>query len=385
MAPTERTNTGTGGKRRSRRTRLQDIATELGVSTATVSRALAGEKGVRADLRARVIRLANATRYAVPANLVANRAILAASGAAMIDYGRHQFSWHVLDGLKARAEELGFEVVTRPITGEGAHGSVLAEVRDDPQVGGLLILTMDDQRMLEEAAAVGKSVVLVNGDDPYMRLSSVAPCNRSAARLATEHLIALGHRAIVFLQRPGRRTIERRREGWRDALEHHGLAHDAHLVVDVDDWLPELAAAALATRIEQAGVFFTAVLAAGDVLAQGAMDGLKRLGLAVPRDVSVMGMDDLPQAAFLDPPLTTMHIPMRDIGAAALDLLRDGMLEATQVARRVELACPIVLRSSTGPARRALAFEDRAAEGADRASGDAPDAAGEAGMAARTR
>jgi DNA-binding LacI/PurR family transcriptional regulator len=357
MPPDDRPPATSKRKGQPRRTRLQDIAAELGVSIATVSRALSGEKGVRADLRERVIRLANAARYSAPTNLPANRVILAASGAAMVDYSRHQFTWHVLDGLRARAEELGFEIVTRPIAGEGAHGGVIEEFRDDPQVGGLMILTMDDEKMLEEAAAVGKSVVLVNGDDPYMRLSSVTPCNRSAARLATEHLIAAGHRSILFLQRPGRRTIERRREGWRDALEHHGLAVDARLVADVDDWLPELAASALAGLIEREGLFFTAVLGAADVLAQGALEGLKRLGLDVPGDVSVMGMDDLPQAAFLDPPLTTMHIPMRDIGAAALDLLRDGMLDPTQAPRRVELACPMVVRSSTAPVRAFVPHE----------------------------
>jgi hypothetical protein len=70
---------------------------------------------------------------------------------------------------------------------------------------------------------------------------------------------------------------------------------------------------------------FTAVLAAGDSLAVGAMMGVQQQGYSVPGDVSIMGMDDLPQAAFLNPPLTTMHISMREIGSVALDLLRDSL------------------------------------------------------------
>jgi DNA-binding LacI/PurR family transcriptional regulator len=76
-----------------------------------------------------------------------------------------------------------------------------------------------------------------------------------------------------------------------------------------------------------------------------------RAGYRVPSDVSVMGMDDLPQAAFHNPPLTTMHIPMREIGAASLDLLLDDLGGMDLPPRRVELACHIVERQSTGPAR----------------------------------
>jgi DNA-binding LacI/PurR family transcriptional regulator len=206
--------------------------------------------------------------------------------------------------------------------------------------------------MLEATRGFGKPVVMINGDDPYMRLSSVTPCNRSAARLATEHLISLGHERILFLMRPGRHTIERRREGWRDAFLHHGLACPDDLLVPVEDWLPELAAQAVSTRLRDRGLDFTAVLTAGDSLAVGAMMGVQQMGYSVPGDVSVMGMDDLPQAAFLNPPLTTMHIPMRELGYVALDLLRDSLASLQMPPRRIELACHLVERASTAPRRR---------------------------------
>ncbi len=175
---------------------------------------------------------------------------------------------------------------------------MLREAREDPQVAGLLFLTVDDEGMLEATRGFDKPIVLLNGDDPFMRLSSVTPCNRSSARLAAEHLIDLGHQRILFLMRPGRRTIERRYEGWQDALQDHGLPLDEDLIVSVDDWLPELAAQAIASRISARGLDFTAVLAAGDSLAVGAMMGVQQKGFSVPGDVSVVGIDDLPQAAF---------------------------------------------------------------------------------------
>jgi len=148
--------------------------------------------------------------------------------------------------------------------------------------------------------------------------------------------------------RPGRRTIMRREEGWRDALAHHGLPHPDDLVMKVTDWLPELARQAVCDRLHRRGLDFTAVLTAGDSLAVGAMTALQQAGYRVPQDVSVMGMDDLPQAAFLDPPLTTVHIPARELGTTAIDLLREIGTGLPALARRIELACHIVERQSVG-------------------------------------
>ena len=341
-----------GGKRGrpSRRVRLEDVAERCGVSVSTASRALAGGKGVRSDLRTKIIETAKSLNYRIPASIAGRKVFLAASSAAMVDYVRNQFTFYVLAGLNERAKALDVELVSRSIASAEEETALLGEAQADPQVAGCLFLTLDDETVLTLTSGFDKPIVLVNGDDPAMRHSSVTPCNRSAARLATQHLLDLGHRRILFLMRRGRRTIERRYEGWQDALKAAGVAEADAQVVEVSDWLPELAAEAVVSRIADNGKDFTAILAAGDSLAVGAMMGLDKAGLKVPDDVSVMGMDDLPQAAFHNPPLTTMHIPMREIGAASLDLLLDDLGGMDLPPRRVEFACHIVERQSTGPA-----------------------------------
>src|SRR5690606_12126204 len=206
------------------------------------------------------------------------KVILAASGAAMIDYVRNQFTLYVLEGIRERAQALGIEILTRPIGDQFEERLVLEEARENRDVTGLLVLTVDDERMLAAARDVGKPVVLVNGDDPLMRFSSVTPCNRSAARIATDHLIALGHRRILFLMRPGRQTIVRRHEGWQDSLAAHGLPHPETLALAVDDWLPQLAEQAISKHIAENGLDFTAVLAAGESLAVGTVAALQQAG-----------------------------------------------------------------------------------------------------------
>lgn len=337
--------------RPSRRIRLEEVAARCGVSVSTASRALSGVGGVREDLRTTIIETAKSMNYAVPASVAGRKVILAASSAAMLDSARSQFTTHVLDGLNERARMLGVELATRPVATPEDEIAILREAERDGSVAGCLFLTLDDDAVLTLTAGFSKPIVLVNGDDPSMRHSSVTPCNRSAAMLAANHLIGLGHRRILFLMRRGRRTIERRYEGWRDALVAAGVAGFEDLVVDVEDWLPELASKAVRERVAARGLDFTAVLTAGDSLAFGAVAGVQGAGYSVPGDVSVVGMDDLPQAAFCNPPLTAMHIPMREIGSAALSLLLDDMAHAVLPPRRVELACRLVVRQSTAAVR----------------------------------
>lgn len=336
--------TGKRGKI-SRRVRLVDLAKRCDVSVSTVSRALADEKGVRPQIRERVLEAAREFNYAMPTSVAGQKVIIAASSAAMIDYVRNQFTLHLLEGVRERAATLGLEIVTRAVSSADEERNLLDDALADDDIAGLLFLTLDDEEMLAPTRDFAKPVVLVNGDDPSMRLSSVAPCNRAAAAMGTEYLRRFGHERILFLMRRGRRTIERRFEGWRDAMPDG--ADIRELAVEVDDWLPELAARAIEQRIDgRGGLDFTAILAAGDSLAVGAAMGLAARGYDVPGAASVMGMDDLPQAAFHNPPLTTIHIPIREIGAASLDLLREQVVGFSAPARRVELACHIVERAS---------------------------------------
>lgn len=343
----------------SRRIRLEDLAQSCGVSVSTVSRALSGAAGVRAEIVEKVQRAAADYAYLMPSSLAGQRIVVLASRAAMIDYARSQFTLNVMQGVEDRARVLRAQVVTRAVGTPGEERQVLDEAAADPATAGLLFLTLDDEEMLAPTRGFPKPIVLLNGDDPLMQLSSVAPSNRAAGALATDHLIRLGHRRILFLMRRGRRTIERRYEGWRDRMQQAG-AFDPALLVEVEDWLPDLAEAAIARRLAHRD--FTAILAAADVLAQGALQALTTAGVAVPDEVSVMGMDGLPQTAFLTPPLTAMQMPMAEIGGAAVELLRDLKSGLPLPPRRIELACRLLLRESTGAAPHQGTSPPRASE-----------------------
>lgn len=347
---TNRSLTGKRGKK-SRRVRLEDVAKICNVSLSTVSRALSGEKGVQSKTRERILEVARKINYLIPKSVDGKKIILAVSTAAMIDHARNQFSLYVLDGLTIRAEELNISIVTYPVTNAEEAAKLVGMVSKSADILGVLSLTVDDESILSALRDLGTPVVLINSVDSQMRLSSVTPSNRFGARVAAEHLLQLGHRRILFLMRPGRDTIAQRLLGWRDALHRFGVMDEGELVVEVEDWLPELAGQAVEARIRERGLDFTAILAAGDSLAIGAMLELRRQDIPVPDAVSVVGMDDLPQVAFMTPPLTTMHIPMREMGAAAINLLQSGVSSNSLPPCRIELACRLVERSSTAPVR----------------------------------
>ncbi len=333
----------------SKRARISDIAQRLGVSTATVSRAISGKGYVREDLGERIRATARELGYAMPESLVDQRVMLVVSHEAMIDFERSQFTMYVLEGLKDRAAERGIAIEHHAFrTEDGLDDlAVLAEADD---LVGMLFLTVDDT-ILKTARALRCPVVLVNSDDPEMRLSSVTPCNRSAAAMAARHLVDLGHERIAFVTKPGRRTIQRRLEGLRDVLDGTG---ETPLVIEAEDWTVQAAQEAV-TRALADGGDFTAIVAAGDILAAGALHALHENGLNVPEDISVIGIDGLPQGAYLSPALTTVTIPMHDIGAFSLDLLcNTAELRGTNRAMplsRIELACRLTPRASTGPCR----------------------------------
>jgi DNA-binding LacI/PurR family transcriptional regulator len=333
------------------RSRLRDIALACDVSISTVSRALTGQKGVRTELRQRIVAAAKTARYPVPSTVQGGRIAVFASTAAMTDYSRTQFTWHVLDGLKAAAAGHEIEVSLVPLPDADENPATLLDALNSPGVTGVLLLTVDDMQVMNLVSDSGKPAVLINGDDPLMRISSVSPCNRSAARMACDHLIGLGHERIGFVMRPGRPTIRRRLEGWRDALFEHGLTCSDDDVVSVEDWTPECAERAIGERLDRGTLDVTALLCAADSLALGALSALSARQIACPRDVSVMGIDDLPISDLLTPRLTTMHIPARELGETAVEMLVEHATQGQRLVRRTELACRLIERDSTAPSK----------------------------------
>ena len=251
-----------------------------------------------------------------------------------------------LRGLVTAARSRGFRVIVEALEpGDGTYADLLRSGRAD----GLAISgpRTDDPEL---RTVVGEHYpIVLQGSLPGLDAPSVDVDNISGARVAVDHLLALGHRRIgCITNAPLAYTAARERlEGYRLALREAGVEADPA-------WVEEAAFDASsghrAMKRLLARVDLEAVFVASDVVAFGAIGALRMAGYRVPRDVSVVGFDDIPLAAFFDPPLTTVRLPAFELGHAVGVALLDRIANAT-VPSQTLLPTTLVGRESTGPPR----------------------------------
>jgi LacI family transcriptional regulator len=170
---------------------------------------------------------------------------------------------------------------------------------------------------------------------------------RETGRLATDHLIGLGHTSIGTVTGRFRRRVTRSRlHGYEDALRGAGLEPSEDLAVE-GDWTPEGGAAATRLLLERSpGI--TAIFVHSDMMAIGVLSALWRAGRRVPADVAVVSCDDIPFAEFLIPPLTTVHLPLAETGRQAVELLLRSIAGEPVPEKTPLLPVELIVRGSCG-------------------------------------
>jgi LacI family transcriptional regulator len=329
------------------RVTITDVARQAGVSVATVSKVINGRDGVASETSSHVLGVVERLGYEtslVARSLRARRTHVV--GILVAEF--EPFSTEILRGAGAALADTDYDVLA--YAGARRSGGVGWERRHVSRLSGTLI----DGAVIVTPTVVdvrpGVPVVAVDPHTGPGALPTVESDNLAGALLATRHLVELGHRRIGFLA--GRSDLEsarRREEGYRLALAAAGIAADPTLVA-ASDFRRESSrgpARRLLARADRP----TAVFAANDLSALGVLDVAAELGLRVPQDLSVVGFDDIPQAARTDPPLTTVRQPIQEMGAAAVALLLDLIEGLTAGADHVRLSTTLVPRASTAPPR----------------------------------
>jgi DNA-binding LacI/PurR family transcriptional regulator len=255
-----------------------------------------------------------------------------------------------LRGLAAAARSEDFRVLVETIDPRGgSYAGLLRAAHCD----GLVISgpRSDDTELIELVR--DDFPIVLQGWLPGLEAPSVDVDNAAGARLAVDHLIALGHRRIgCITNAPLAYTAAAARlDGYRAALEAAGLPFDPTLVAEgaFEPASGHRAVGELLDRGPAGGPLpFTALFVASDVVALGAIGGLRERSIAVPHDVSVVGFDDIALSAYVDPPLTTVHLPAHDLGLAAGRALLDRIARRP-VADRTVLPIELIVRGSTAP------------------------------------
>jgi LacI family transcriptional regulator len=337
------------------RTTIKELARLSGVSVGTVSRALNGYTDVSPETRERIVRLAEELDYtpaAAARTLVMERShvigVFLETGEGHPDV-QHPFFHEVLGGLKDMLGAAGFDLLLfaseQPGDGYGPH-SYLKRARHHGVAGTVLIGvdTRDPEveRLLRsDIACVGVDVELTGRNN-----SSVMSDNVEGAAMAVRHLVEQGHSRIATITGlldtcPGRDRLT----GYREEIQRQGLAYRDDYVA-YGDYYVESGAEGM-NRLLALPEPPTAVFAAADLMAVGAMGVLARAGLRVPDDVALVGFDDILLAGYTQPPLTTLRQDKQGLGAAAGEALV-GRLEGDGDAQAaVTLPVELVVRGST--------------------------------------
>jgi LacI family transcriptional regulator len=342
---------------------LRDVADAAGVHPATASRALNPEMRhlVSDDTVKRVTRAARALGYRP--NTVARSLRTARSssiGLVIPDLTNPLFP-PIARGVEDVLRAVGYNAWIVNTDSDPAREVAAVESMLSRNVEGFVFATaLLEHPLLEQLAATDTPIVLVNRRVATADIPSVTVDDTAGVALAMRHLVELGHREIVHLAGPQElSTGAGRLRAFRQALRDHGLDDSPERAVVCRSW-SEAAGARGAKELLDAGVPFTAVLAGNDLLALGCYDALAEHGLACPRDVSVVGFNDMPFVDKLRPPLTTVRIPHYQLGTEAARLLLERLRQPGRHTPSVLLPPTLVVRESTAPPRgRAAARQPR--------------------------
>jgi LacI family transcriptional regulator len=329
------------------RVTITDIARRAGVSVPTVSRVVNGRSDVSPGTRARVEELLRRHGYRKRATAPGRRADLIDLVFNDLD---SPWAVEIIRGVEEVAHAAGVGTVVSAVRGRsGDARRWMRNLRARTSDGVVLVTSALDPVLHQELRILGVPLVVVDpAGSPAPDVPAVGAANRSGALAATEHLLALGHRRIGLIAGPPRLLCSRdRRDGYRAALEGAGIAVDESLIVP-GDFRHESGFAACGALLGLPEPP-TAVFAAGDQMALGAIEALRRRGLRVPQDLSVVGFDDLPEVRWSAPPLTTVRRPLADMGRAAARTVLRRTRDERPDPPRVELGTDLILRSSTAP------------------------------------
>jgi DNA-binding LacI/PurR family transcriptional regulator len=332
---------------------LRELAERLGVSTATVSRALNDKPGVSAEMRKKVLLLAEELRYRP--NLAARSLATAQTLTVLFIIHRRQFSAvedpfypFIMNGLEEALRVDGYSVVLLTLDDEQlAAGPSALRVFQERRADALVFAGPDiSPKFILAASSSGLTTILVDNTLRELTFASVLPDNEEGSHASTTHLIEThGHTSIALLRGPmGWASSDERAAGYMRAIRSSSLQTHVIEVADTTiDTGEEAANKALEETPETTGI-----VAVNDAMAIGAMRAVRYLGKRVPEDVAVVGFDDISWATYSDPPLTTVKVATVEMGRLAGRLLLEQLNGSLSMISRTRVATQLVVRRSCG-------------------------------------
>lgn len=338
--------------------RMKDIANTLKVSVSTVSRVLNNvDRGrVRAELRNKILKYAEKHRFRFNYTARALKKGVSNSIGIVCPYDMFLFTSYtseILRGIVDVANTRKYELLFLVIPEKENYAERFHDFCASRSVGGLIMQgsLVERERNLDVFRKENVPFVVTNSKCVSKSDTYVDCDNESGAIEATRHLIKLGHRKILHIRGPQSSTnAEERFAGYKKALAEHGITFKKELVVS-GGFIEENAFREVTRLVNESQTDFSAIFAANDGMAIGAMRALKEKGYKIPENVSVVGFDDIPSSGYIEPALTTVSQNLYDIGRVAAELLIEKIETKEIKPRSTVIPCRFIPRRSTGRAQ----------------------------------
>ncbi|HEX2909443.1 MAG TPA: LacI family DNA-binding transcriptional regulator [Chloroflexia bacterium] len=319
-----------------------DIGKEAGVSYATVSRVINNKGNVKPEARERVLRAMTKLGYVAniqARSLAGGRSYLV--GLLVQDLGTGYIG-EIIRGIDDELARVQYNLMLytthRRKVKESLFVTTLTQGITD---GLLLVLPRNAEAYLESLRRRKFPYVLIDHQSMDEAGPSVGASNWQGAYEATSYLIELGHRRIGFITgSPEVSCSLKRLEGYKAALLEHGLPVDEALIREGDFYQP--AGFHKGMELLKLAERPTAIFASNDIMAFGVMEAAREQGLAIPRDISIIGFDDIPQASGVHPRLTTVRQPLEKMGRVATTMLLAMINDPDRPPEKVELATELI-------------------------------------------
>jgi LacI family transcriptional regulator len=328
---------------------MADVAARAGVSKTTVSRVLNGKDDLDPATAARVRQVIEELGYVPSAGAVS----LARGRTRVVGMLVPSLTWpwvgEVLQGVVDVVEDEGYGLLLFSATrGEESIRRFASQVSAKSFDGLVVIEPEGTLDYLEDLHRKGLPVVLVDDREHRPQFPSVAPTNREGGASAARHLLELGRRRPVMVTGPAELgCTEERTVGFTAVYEEAGIPIDPTFIVGGDFTFE--GGRDSVERLLAAGARFDCLFAQNDLSAAGALRAINEAGLRVPEDVAVVGFDDVPLASYTDPPLTTVHQALREMGETAARMLMRHFDGTSLPAAPVMLPTSLIVRGSSQP------------------------------------
>lgn len=328
---------------------ISDVAREAQVSKATVSRVLNNYE-VSPELKGKVVRAMRKLDF--QPNAQARSLSLKRSNliGVIVPEIRRPFYGEIVAGIEETLAGAGYHLVLCSTQNRPGHEVNIARLLRERRVDGLLVVTPReyDPEIWRGLEARNFPLTMIDGS-VSPGVSTVMVDNYEGSLAAARHLVELGHRRVAFIAGQDTPECRERLRGYREALTGAGLPFDPQLAVS-GDYLEASGAAAMA-RLLELEERPTAVFATSDLMAIGALQTLRRAGLSVPEDISLVGFDDIEPSRWISPALTTVRQPLRQMGEIGARKILKVLSGEEPDVTRIVLHCDLIIRESSGPAR----------------------------------